>query len=166
MHKSVRLYVYTAVGAAALALAGCHKQASKPAPAPEPAPPVVEQTHQSLSADALFAFGKATLKTGEANSELDGLAAKLKEAKQVESVQLLGYTDRIGSDKANEKLSLKRAEAVRDYLVGQGVPQDVIKVEGRGKADPVADCPDLRGRKLIACLAPNRRVEVNISAIN
>ncbi|KRF01930.1 hypothetical protein ASG87_10515 [Frateuria sp. Soil773] len=154
------------MGGIALALAGCHREASKPAPAPAPAAPVVEQAHQTLSADALFAFGKATLKTGDANSELDGLAEKLKQASRIESVQLLGYTDRIGGDKANERLSLKRAEAVRDYLVGHGVPADAIKVEGRGAADPVADCPDLKGRKLIACLAPNRRVEVNISTID
>src|SRR3546814_7488361 len=71
-------------------------------------------TQQSLSADALFAFGKAQLRSAD-NAELDALADKLKAAAQIDSVQVLGYTDRIGSEQANQKLSAQRAETVRDY---------------------------------------------------
>jgi outer membrane protein OmpA-like peptidoglycan-associated protein len=161
--QTLRPYVYLLGGAVTLALAGCHTEAPQPTPLPpEPqaAPASMPAQQQNLSADALFAFGKAQLKSAD-NTELDALAEKLKAASQIDSVQVLGYTDRIGSEQANQKLSAQRAEAVRDYLVAHGVPAGVIQTEGRGAADPVADCPDQKGRRLIACLAPNRRVVIN-----
>lgn len=160
--QTLRPYVYLLGGAAALALAGCHKADTQPTPLPAPEPQAAPAVpaQQNLSADALFAFGKARLKSAD-NAELDALADKLKAASQIDSVQVLGYTDRIGSEQANQKLSAQRAETVRDYLAAHGVPAGVIQTEGRGEADPVADCPDQKGRKLIACLAPNRRVVIN-----
>ena len=160
--QTIRPYVYLLGGAVTLALSGCHTTAPQPTPlpAPEPQAAPATPTQQNLSADALFAFGKARLKSAD-NAELDALADKLKAASQIDSVQVLGYTDRIGSEQANQKLSAQRAEAVRDYLVAHGVPAGVIRTEGRGAADPVADCPDQKGGKLIACLAPNRRVVIN-----
>ncbi len=160
--QTIRPYVYLLGGAVTLALSGCHTAAPQPTPlpAPEPQAAPATPTQQNLSADALFAFGNARLKSAD-NAELDALADKLKAASQIDSVQVLGYTDRIGSEQANQKLSAQRAEAVRDYLVAHGVPAGVIRTEGRGAADPVADCPDQRGGKLIACLAPNRRVVIN-----
>ncbi|HWX65097.1 MAG TPA: OmpA family protein [Rhodanobacter sp.] len=160
--QTIRPYVYLLGGAIALALAGCQKAAIQPAPQPAPEPQAAPAipAQQNLSADALFAFGKAQLKSAD-NAELDALAGKLKAASQIDSVHLLGYTDRIGSEQANQKLSAQRAQAVRDYLVAHGVPAGVIQAEGRGAADPVADCPDQKGKQLIACLAPNRRVVVN-----
>lgn len=160
--QTIRPYVYLLGGAVALTLAGCHKADTQPTPLPAPEPqaaPVVP-AQQSLSADALFAFGKAQLKSAD-NTELDALADKLKVAPQIDSVHVLGYTDRIGSEQANQKLSAQRAEAVRDYLVAHGVPAGVIQTEGRGATDPVADCPDQKSKRLIACLAPNRRVVIN-----
>lgn len=160
--QTIRPYVYLLGGAVALVLAGCHREAIQPTPLPAPEPQAAPAipAQQSLSADALFAFGKAQLKSAD-NAELDALVDKLKAASQIDSVQVLGYTDRIGSEQANQKLSAQRAEAVRDYLVAHGVPAGVIQAEGRGAADPVADCQDQKGRKLIACLAPNRRVVIN-----
>lgn len=160
--QTVRPTICLLAGAVVLMLAGCHKAAvqPEPLPAPEPQAAPAVPARQSLSADALFAFGKARLKSAD-STDLDTLADKLKGAGQIDSVQLLGYTDRIGSAEANQKLSERRAEAVRDYLVAHGVPAGVIQAEGRGAADPVADCPDQKGRQLIACLAPNRRVVVN-----
>ncbi|KRF01931.1 hypothetical protein ASG87_10520 [Frateuria sp. Soil773] len=143
-------------------MAGCHKAAVQPEPRPAPEPAAARAApmqKQSLSADALFAFGKAQLKSAD-NAELDALAGQLRAAPQVDSVRLVGYTDRIGSEQANRKLSGQRAEAVRDYLVAHGVPAGLIRTEGRGAADPVADCPDEKGKALVACLAPNRRVVV------
>ncbi|WP_426701919.1 OmpA family protein [Rhodanobacter sp. Col0626] len=159
--QTLRPYVYFLGGAAALALAGCQKEAIQPTPLP-PEPPVASTVpaQQSLSADALFAFGKARLRSAD-NAELDTLAEKMKAASQIDTVRVLGYTDRIGSEQANQTLSARRAEAVRDYLVAHSVPAGSIQTEGRGEADPVADCPDQKGRKLIACLAPNRRVVIN-----
>ncbi|KRE85663.1 hypothetical protein ASG75_08830 [Rhodanobacter sp. Soil772] len=160
--RTLRPYVYLLGGAVALTLGGCHKAAIQPTPPPaaEPQAAPAVPVQQSLSADALFAFGKAQLKSAD-NAELDALVDTLKAASQIDSVQVLGYTDRIGSEQANQKLSAQRAEAVRDYLVAHGVPAGVIRTEGRGAADPVADCPDRKGKLLIACLAPNRRVVIN-----
>jgi len=164
--QTIRPYVYLLGGAVMLALAGCHTEAPQPTPLPAPEPQAAPApTQQSLSADALFAFGKARLKSAD-NAELDALADKLKAASQIDSVQVLGYTDRIGSEQANRKLSTQRAEAVRDYLVAHGVPAGVIQTEGRGAADPVAECTDQKGGKLIACLAPNRRVVINTTVSN
>lgn len=166
MQKSIRVFAIAVAGAAALFLAGCETP-PKPKPVPkvvQPAP-VVQNTHESLSADALFAFGKAEL-NDKGGGDLDALVAKLRSARQVNAVQLIGYSDRIGAPEYNQKLSQQRAEAVRDYLVQHGINSSVIQAEGRGEADPVAECPKLKGKKLRDCLAPNRRVEVNITTVN
>jgi OmpA-OmpF porin, OOP family len=169
MQKSIRVFAVAALSAAALFLAGCETP-PKPKPAPrvaQPAP-VIENSHQSLSADALFAFGKADLQSlnEKGRGDLDALVAKLHSVRQVNAVQLIGYTDRIGGAEYNQKLSQQRAEAVRDYLVQHGINGSVIHAEGRGEADPVAECPKLKSKKLKDCLAPNRRVEVNITTVN
>jgi OOP family OmpA-OmpF porin len=75
-------------------------------------------------------------------------------------VVITGYTDRLGSDKYNQKLSERRATAVKDYLVGKGVAANRLKAEGKGKANPVVQCNNKKRADLIACLEPNRRVEV------
>lgn len=169
MQKSIRVFAVAVAGAAALFLAGCETP-PKPKPVPkvvQPAP-VVQNSHESLSADALFAFGKADLQSlnEKGLGDLDALVAKLRSARQVNAVQLIGYSDRIGAPEYNQKLSQQRAEAVRDYLVQHGINGSVIQAEGRGEADPVAECPKLKGKKLRDCLAPNRRVEVNITTVN
>lgn len=164
MSKYVRALPVVFAGAALL-LAGCQKNV-KPAPAPAPAPaPVVQTSQVNLSADALFAFGKSSIEglSPKGHEELDALVAKLSAAKRVNAVQLVGYTDRIGAEAYNLKLSQARAQSVADYLTGHGIPGEVISVDGRGEADPVAECPKLHGKKLHACLAPNRRVEVHIT---
>jgi OOP family OmpA-OmpF porin len=113
--------------------------------------------HEKLSfgADALFDFDKATLHKG-AETTLDELVAKLKSATTLNSVKVVGYTDSVGSVAYNEKLSLRRAESVKNYLTEHGVPGDKITVEGKGKADPVADNKTKEGR------AKNRRVEIEV----
>lgn len=156
--QTTRRYVYLLGGA--VALAGCQKHAIQPTPLPlKPPATATTPMQQSLSADALFAFGKSRLRSVD-NTELNELSEKMKAASHIHSVRVLGYTDRIGSEQANQTLSALRAEAVRDYLVAHGVPAEMIQAEGRGEADPVADCPAQKGRKLIACLAPNRRVVI------
>lgn len=147
--------------AAALAVAlvaGCAAQKQKPAPAP---PPLA--TNQKLSSDSLFAFGKSSLGdlSDEGRAELDALAAGL-EARPFEMVHVIGHSDRIGNDKANIDLSTRRAAAVRAYLVQKGVPGDKITAVGRGSVEPVVECNDKDRQSLIACLAPNRRVEIKI----
>jgi OOP family OmpA-OmpF porin len=80
----------------------------------------------------------------------------------VEFVLVTGHTDLIGSDAYNQKLSERRANAVRKYLAAHGIDATRIKSEGKGKNEPVVDCKGVRGTKsLIECLAPNRRVVVD-----
>lgn len=130
-------------------------------PPAKPAPPQVERF--TLSADALFAFDKYKLSNikPQGRAELDALARKLTapDAK-AEHIHVLGYTDRLGNAAYNQRLSERRAATVRDYLVGKGVAADHIDAEGRGEADPVKSCDDKNRSRLIACLAPNRRVVV------
>ncbi|HFD80589.1 MAG TPA: OmpA family protein [Gammaproteobacteria bacterium] len=128
---------------------------------------VVVQTEKPihLEADTLFGFDSAKL-TGDGKALLDDLlqnltAATLKE----EKIQVRGYTDRIGDDEYNLRLSKRRAAAVRDYLVSKGVVPTFIEMEGFGEADPIVDCKGVRGARLIDCLAPNRRAEIEISAM-
>lgn len=166
MQKSIRMFTVAFAGVAVLLLAGC-ESTPPPKPVHHALPPpaaVAVSTHQSLSADALFGFGKADLQNPD-NAELSALVQKLRSARQINAVQLIGYSDRLGNAAYNQKLSEKRAEAVRDFLVAHGIASSAIQTEGRGIADPVAECPHLKSRKLMACLAPNRRVEVNISAV-
>jgi outer membrane protein OmpA-like peptidoglycan-associated protein len=109
-----------------------------------------------------FAFNSAAL-TREAHMKLDTLARALR-AGGIQQVQVAGYADRMGNPVYNEKLSKKRAEAVRHYLVAHGIAQaDVIKTRWLGESEPTTNCPaDLKRKDLIACLQPDRRVEVEL----
>ncbi len=133
-----------------------------PAPAPAPAPtPVAEKV--TLSADTLFDFDKSALRS-DGKAKLDDLVDKLK-AVDVQTIIDIGYTDRIGSKAYNLKLSERRAETVKAYLVSKGVPADRILAKGKGKADPVTRPGQCKGhvtRKLIECLQPDRRVEIEV----
>ena len=131
--------------------------------APAPAPEVVSKTF-NLNSDVTFAFGKANLKP-QAQSVLDGIYGEIAQVKSAD-VKVAGYTDRIGSDAYNQKLSQKRAETVANYLVAKGVSQNAISATGYGKANPVTGnkCDAVKGRKaLIACLADDRRVEIAVN---
>ncbi len=137
-----------------------------PAPAPDPAPPVPASFEHTLSGDALFAFGKASVAnlSDAGRAELDALAARVLATPGIDMVHVIGHSDRIGRDAANVELSRKRAAAVRDHLVAAGVPEDKVTAVGRGSVEPVATCEGERGQALIDCLAPNRRVEVRVVA--
>jgi outer membrane protein OmpA-like peptidoglycan-associated protein len=132
------------------------------------APAVVEQVpeqhkqiqHITLSADATFGFGSSTLRP-LGIAALDDVVAKMEQAR-VTGIDIVGYTDRIGSVASNEALSLRRADAVRNYLVSRGVPGSVITVDGRGSADPLVSCPGPKTPAVVECLAPNRRTAITI----
>lgn len=119
---------------------------------------------QKLSADSLFAFGKADLsnlsETGR--GELDALANKALANDSLNTIHVIGYSDRIGNHKSNLALSTRRANAVRDYLIQRGVPAEQITAIGRGSIEPVVECKTEKGQALIDCLAPNRRVEIRV----
>jgi OOP family OmpA-OmpF porin len=74
----------------------------------------------------------------------------------------VGHADRIGGDAYNMKLSVRRAEGVKNYLVSKGIPANRIYTEGKGKRQPVKECKDSNRKALIVCLQPNRRVEVEV----
>lgn len=145
--------------------------AAAPAREPEPAPVVISETRPapapapvprfekiSLSSTELFAFNKSDLRMPQ--PKLDEIAAALNNNTQVDNVVVTGYTDRIGSDKYNQKLSERRANAVKDYLVGKGVGANRLSAVGKGKANPVVVCTQKKRPALIECLERNRRVEV------
>jgi outer membrane protein OmpA-like peptidoglycan-associated protein len=137
-----------------------------PPPPPAPAPVSKAQPQETtLATDALFAFDRYSLKdiTDGGRAQLDTLAAHLLDEKdRIAHISVAGYTDRLGSDEYNQVLSQRRAETVAKYLVAKGVPDDAISAEGHGKAEPVVQCADQARSKLIACLAPNRRVVVRV----
>ena len=136
----------------------------KPAAA-APAKPKACNFTYSLQSDATFAFGKADLNAAGKEQLDKNVIAKLGNCASVKLMLITGHTDRIGSHEYNQKLSEKRAEAVKAYLVGKGVKADSMETMGAGKtqAVPGVKCDDKQPRKqLIECLAPNRRVVVEV----
>ncbi|GAC1534590.1 MAG: hypothetical protein NVS2B4_14960 [Ramlibacter sp.] len=134
-----------------------------PALVPPPAPVVLSRV--SLSADSLFDFDRSTIKPA-GRQALDKLGADLRSV-NYDLVRVTGHTDRLGTSKYNAALSSRRAAAVRDYLVQSGaLPAQKITVRGAGQASPVTQVGDCRGKgqtkALIACLAPDRRVDVEV----
>lgn len=138
-----------------------------PPPAPKPAPVVPVAERVTLSADVLFAFDNAVL-TEAGRTLLDGLAGKAQSI-ALEVIIAIGHADRIGSNAYNQRLSVRRALAVKTYLVGKGIPESRVYTEGKGEKEPVTGdkCRNMgregRGNaKLVACLQPDRRVDVEV----
>ena len=138
------------------------------APVVTEAAPVVVEKNFALNSDVLFAFGKAELKA-EGVEALDGLYKQIVEFQPKDgSAIVIGYSDRIGSEAYNQKLSEARARTVADFLVSKGLATSKIAIEGRGEADPVTgtQCDGVKGKnQLISCLAPDRRVEVRVTGV-
>ena len=126
--------------------------APKPAPAPVVVAPVSEKV--TFAADAFFDFDKAVLKP-DGKAKLDDLVSKMG-AINLEVIIAVGHTDSVGSDAYNQKLSIRRSEAVKAYLVGKGVEKNRVYTEGKGEKQPVADNKTAEGR------AKNRRVEIEV----
>ena len=141
-----------------------------PTPSPAAAAPARKEPEKLLpqkinfSADALFDFNKAVLKP-EGKAMLDDLARTLQGAKY-EVIIATGHADRFGSASYNQKLSERRADAVRDYLANKEIPLNRISATGKGKSQPVTkpgDCRGPKSSKVIACLQPDRRVDVEVT---
>ncbi len=129
-----------------------------PAPAPKPAAEKV-----TLAADALFDFNKSVLRP-EGKTKLEELVAKVKDVK-LEVIIAVGHADRFGTDTYNQKLSEKRAEAVKAYLVEEGIEPNRVYTEGKGKKQPVTkpdQCKGGKSKKVVECLQPDRRVEIEV----
>ncbi|HUP96448.1 MAG TPA: OmpA family protein [Usitatibacter sp.] len=132
------------------------RPATPAAPTPSVPPPRFER--YTLSAKELFGFDQATLRMPQ--PKLDEIARALVDNPGIGQVTITGYTDRLGTEAYNQKLSERRADAVKQYLVGKGVAPNRLQAIGRGEANPVVQCNDADRERLIKCLEPNRRVEV------
>lgn len=121
-----------------------------------------QQRTFTLGADALFNFDKADLRP-QGRTELDQLAQDLSKLDTVNGITITGYTDRIGNPQYNVKLSQRRAAAVKNYLVQRGVPANLLTTRGLGQANSVTQCGGNNGSALISCLAPDRRVVVEVN---
>ena len=128
------------------------------APAPVVTPPPAPRYEKvTITATELFNFDSAEVTRP---AELEELTASLKTSAEPKEVKIVGYTDRLGSEKYNQSLSERRAEAVKNYIVGQGVDSGRLQTEGKGELDPVVNCTEKNKEKLIECLQPNRRVVI------
>ncbi|GAC1410391.1 MAG: OmpA family protein [Burkholderiaceae bacterium] len=148
------------------AVPGCDGEIAKPAPPvaaaaptpppppPAPPPPAPVSEKVTFAADAFFDFDKSVLKP-DGKAKLDDLASKL-QGMNLEVIIAVGHTDSIGTDAYNQKLSVRRAEAVKGYLVSKGIEANRVYTEGKGKKQPVADNKTAAGR------AKNRRVEIEV----
>ncbi|MCX7142011.1 MAG: OmpA family protein [Proteobacteria bacterium] len=135
----------------------------KPAPAPAAAAPKRCDATITLSADDTFEFNKATLKKSALSKIDSDVVAKVPNCGKLEMILVSGHTDRLGSQQYNQKLSEKRADAVKAYLVKKGIDGSKIETMGMGKTLQIKACPDGKDRKaLISCLAPNRRAVIEI----
>jgi OOP family OmpA-OmpF porin len=136
----------------------------KPVAPPPPPPPAKCDFADHLQADATFAFGKSVLTAG-AKKKLDAVVAKAGSCKQISAIRITGHTDRIGAEASNQKLSAQRAAAVKAYLESKGVKAATFDAVGAGESQPLPNvtCADkLPKAKLAKCLAPNRRVVVEL----
>jgi OOP family OmpA-OmpF porin len=139
--------------------------APRPAPAPAPAP-APQPTRITLSADALFDFDSAEMRTA-GRQEMDQLIEDLR-GMQYEVLNVTGHTDRIGTMEYNLRLSQRRADSVRDYLIANGIPAGDITARGINGTQPVVPANQCTGPvndALKACLQPDRRVEVEVAAL-
>ncbi|WP_310625163.1 outer membrane protein OmpA [Limnohabitans sp.] len=143
----------------ATAAAGCDSAVAAPATAAAPvavpaAAPVAAASKVTYAADAFFDFDKSVLKPA-GKAKLDDLVSKVKGI-NLEVIIAVGHTDSIGADAYNQKLSVRRAEAVKAYLVSKGIEKNRVYTEGKGEKQPVASNKTAEGR------AKNRRVEIEV----
>ncbi len=136
-----------------------------PAAPPPPAPPKRCDANVTLQSDQTFTFGKDVLSEA-AKTRLDEVTTRAAACGKLEIIVVTGYTDRLGSQLDNQKLSEKRAQAVKAQLVAKGLSPDVIDAVGAGKTLQVKECSDtLKRAELIECLAPNRRVAIDVRGL-
>jgi OmpA-OmpF porin, OOP family len=139
-------------------------ESGTPVPGTVPAPKLEKIT---LLGDVLFAFGKSNLQglSPSGKQKLDELAAHIKtyDPATLDKISVVGHADRLGKRTANLRISQRRAETIKSYLAQAGVAPEKISSAGKGSLQPIAQCKgNKKNAKLVACLAPNRRVDVHI----
>jgi OOP family OmpA-OmpF porin len=133
--------------------------AARPAPPPPPPPAAAKPEKVTTASTVHFDFDRYVIRP-DARGMLDDTVGKLRNV-NLEVVIAVGHADRIGSDAYNMKLSVRRADSVKTYLVSKGIAASRVYTEGKGERQPVKDCKgEKKTKALIACLAPNRRVEI------
>ena len=136
-------------------------------PAVDSKPAVAADNKIVLAGDTLFKSGKSGVRdlSKEGKKRLDEVAGKLKAVGEIEQIKIIGHADATGKAAANQKLSEKRARSIKSYLVAKGVKPGVIITSGVGDTQPVVQCDSkLSKTELVECLAPNRRVEIEVVA--
>jgi OOP family OmpA-OmpF porin len=139
-----------------------------PAPAPMMGPEKPAFEKITLQAETLFDFDKSVIHPEGKQHLNDEVVTKMKQYPQVEAILVTGHADRIGSDSYNQSLSERRADAVKAYLVSQGIESSRIQTAAKGESEPVVACSDIKGKEthknkpLVTCLQPNRRVVVEV----
>ena len=152
--------------AAPAVVAKAAEPAAKPVAAVTPAPVAAARPtggKVTLDADALFDFDKAVLRPA-GRAALDDFVTKSKEMNP-EVIMAVGHTDRLGSDAYNQRLSEQRVAAVRTYLLSRGIASDRLHTEGKGETQPITkadECKGPKSAKVIACLQPDRRVDIEV----
>ena len=161
INKTLRTLGLSGAAFALAVLVGCATtEEPKPAPAPAPTPPAPKPAPKpvaekvTLAADVLFDFDKSAIRP-DGKNKLDDLTQKIRSV-SLEVVIAIGHTCSIGTDAYNQKLSVRRAESVKGYLVSKGVEPNRIYTEGKGEKQPVASNTTNDGR------SKNRRVEIEV----
>jgi OmpA-OmpF porin, OOP family len=144
----------------------CGVPAEKAKPVQHDDQPSRKVENFTIDADALFVFGKSDLHSmiPTGRQRLDEIIADIRERNHISNIRVTGHTDRIGSPRVNDRLSLERADTVRSYMISHGLDERVIHAFGAGSREPVANCPNGESRTVIACLQPDRRVTISASS--
>ena len=123
----------------------------------------------TLESDTLFAFGRADFQSlkNEGQNQLSAIASKLLNTPNIGKVVISGHADQLGDSQGNLQVSKQRAQTIRTYLVGKGVPAELVVAQGEGSRKPLVNCDMQQPRaQLIKCLEPNRRVEIEVRGLN
>ncbi|HEX7454459.1 MAG TPA: OmpA family protein [Gallionella sp.] len=140
------------------------------APVPVAGPGKATFAPVTLQTETLFDFDSSVIRADGKKKLDDEVVGKMKEYPQDEVVLLTGHADRIGSEAYNQNLSQRRADAVRAYMIDQGIEAKRIQTAAKGESEPIVSCDNVKGmvnsknRKLVVCLQPNRRVVVDVKA--
>lgn len=123
----------------------------------------------TLESDTLFAFARADFQSlkSEGQNQLSAIASKLLNTPNIGKIVISGHADQLGDAQGNLQVSRQRAQTIRTYLVGKGVPAELVSAQGEGSRKPLVNCDMQQPRaQLIKCLEPNRRVEIEVRGLN